>query len=192
MQIFKGLSQAQLVAALQAGSVGILPTDTVYGIVGLASNEAAVAKVYALKSREHKPGTLIAANIDQLVTLGMKRRYLTAVERFWPGAVSVIIPTGAALVYLRQGVQGLAVRIPAHPELQKLLTAIGPLITTSANQPGEPPANTLQEAQAYFDDQVDFYIDGGDLSGNLPSTVIRMADDAIEVLRQGAVDVNQL
>jgi len=56
--------------------------------------------------------------------------------------------------------------------------------------PGESPANIVAEAQAYFGDAVDFYVDGGDLSGAAPSTIIRIVDDAVEVLREGAVKIN--
>ena len=189
MQAYDSLQTEALVTAIQSGAVGVLPTDTVYGLVCAAQSEASVMRLYAVKHREHKPGTLIAADVEQLVELGIKRRYLKAVEQFWPGPVSVIIPTGEALDYLRQGVPGLAIRIPRYPQLHKLLIRTGPLLTTSANMPGEPPANTLEEAQGYFGDYVDFYVDGGDLSGNLPSTVIRVVDDAIEVLRQGAARI---
>lgn len=148
--------------------------------------------MYAIKHREHKPGTLIAASIEQLVALGLKQRYLTPVARFWPGAVSVIIPCADdALAYLHQGVQSLAVRIPADERLLDLLGQTGPLITSSANQPGEPPATTISEAKASFGDAVDFYADAGDLSGRAPSTVVRVVDDALEVLRQGAVHINE-
>jgi L-threonylcarbamoyladenylate synthase len=191
MQFFDSFENDQLITAIKGGAVGVIPTDTVYGLVCAANDSKAVARLYALKSREHKPGTLIAADINQLVKLGIKKRYLTAVGQFWPGPVSVIIPTGFALDYLRQGVVGLATRIPAQSDLHKLLEATGPLITTSANQPGESPANNLQEARDYFGDTVDFYVDGGDLSGALPSTLIRIVDDAIEVLRQGAVEINE-
>lgn len=174
------------------GVVGVLPTDTIYGVVARASDEAAVTRLYDLKHREHKPGTVIAATIEQLVDLGIKRRYLTAVQQFWPGAVSVIIPCSSpALAYLHQGKSSLAVRIPNHPELRKLLGATGPLLTSSANHPGEPSANTVSEARSYFGNKVDFYIDGGDLSDHEPSTVIRIVDDAIEILRAGAVKVKE-
>jgi tRNA threonylcarbamoyl adenosine modification protein (Sua5/YciO/YrdC/YwlC family) len=172
------------------GTIGVIPTDTVYGVVARAHDQAAVTRLYELKRREHKPGTLIAASVDQLVELGFKRRYLQAVERFWPGPVSVVVPC-MELAYLHQGVGSLAVRIPNNPELLRLLQSTGPLLTSSANQPGEPPANTAAEARAYFDDGVDFYEDGGDLSGAQPSTVIRVVDDAIEVLRQGAVHIDE-
>lgn len=174
----------------KAAAVGVIPTDTVYGLVARASDPAAVERLYNLKQREGNPGTIIAASIDQLEALGLKRRYLKAVEQFWPGAVSVIIPVAdPALKYLHQGKQSLAVRIPDHPELLKLLEQTGPLQTSSANPTGQPTANTVQEARGYFKNQVDFYVDGGDLSANQPSTVIRIIDDAIEVLRPGAVDV---
>jgi L-threonylcarbamoyladenylate synthase len=175
----------------QPGAVGIIPSDTVYGLVARASDLVAVQRLYDLKLREGKPGTVIAANIDQLVELGLKARYLKAVAEFWPGAVSVVIPCGPDLAYLHEGKYSLAVRIPDQPQLLKLLEQTGPLLTSSANHPGEPVANTVVEAQNYFGDGVGFYIDGGDLSGHQPSTVIRIVDDAIEILREGAVKVQE-
>lgn len=174
---------------LSTKQVAIIPTDTLYGLVALASDEDAVARLYRLKNREGQPGTLIAASIDQFVQLGLKKRYLTAVEQYWPGAVSVIIPAGNELNYLHQGKNSLAVRIPDVKELREYLESTGPLLTSSANLHNQPPANNLDEARAYFGNKVDFYIDGGDMSGNAPSTVLRVIDDAVEVLREGAVKI---
>ena len=174
---------------VKPGVVGILPTDTVYGLVARAADQIAVERLYHLKHRENKPGTIIAASIDQLVALGIKKRYLSAVSQYWPGAVSVVIPCGPELAYLHLAKGSLAVRIPDLPALRKLLEITGPLATTSANQPGAPTATTVAEAHAYFGNQVDFYIDGGDLRQHQPSTVIRVVDDAIEVLRAGAVTI---
>lgn len=171
------------------GAVGVIPTDTVYGLSAQASDPVAVKRLYDLKHREGKPGTLIAASIEQFVELGLKYRYLKAVEQYWPGPVSVIIPC-ANLEYLHEGMAGLAVRIPADKALQQLLQQTGPLLTSSANFPAEPTANTVEEAEAYFHDTVDFYVDGGDLFGRAPSTILRIVDDAIEVLRQGAVRIS--
>lgn len=171
------------------GSVGVLPTDTVYGLVAHAHDKDAVHRLYGLKSREHKPGTLIAAGIEQLVNLGIDKEHLTRARDFWPGPVSVVVPAGPHLDYLSQGVGSLAVRVPDNPELIKFLRQVGPLVTSSANQPGEPPAATIQEAQKYFGDQVDFYINGGDLSERTASTVIKFNGDKLEVLREGAVRI---
>jgi len=181
----------EAVAVLLSGGVGVLPTDTVYGLVACATNQAAVTRLYALKQRERKPGTIVAASIDQLVDLGIKRRYLTAVEPWWPNSLSVVIPTGDLLEYLHQGVDSLAIRIPKDEKLQNILMQTGPLVTSSANAPGEPTANNLDEAYAYFGDKVDFYVDGGSMAGRQPSTVVRIVDDTIEVLRQGAVPIDE-
>lgn len=171
-----------------ASSLGVIPTDTVYGVVARAEDVAAVKRLYELKSREAKPGSILAANIEQLEGLGLKRRYLTAVEQYWPGPVSVVIPCAdPKLEYLHQGKMSLAVRLPADQGLQELLLKTGPLLTSSANPPGLTPANTMNEAKEYFGEKIDFYIDGGDLSDRKPSTIIRIIDDAIEVIRQGAV-----
>lgn len=176
---------------MEPGKIGVIPTDTVYGVVARAADQMAVKRLYELKRREQKPGTLIAASIDQLETLGLKRRYLTAVEQFWPGAVSVVIPVGnPALMYLHQGKMSLAVRIPDHKELLELLKQTGPLVTSSANEPSEPTAVSRLQAEGYFGSRVDFYEDGGDLSDHQPSTIIRIVDDAIEVLREGAVKID--
>ncbi len=176
---------------LRPGAVGIIPTDTVYGLAARARDPDGVARLYRIKDRETKPGTVIAADLSQLEELGIKHRYLKAVEQFWPGAVSVVIPvSGPALSYLHQGKMSLAVRIPDDVELQQLLRDTGPLLTSSANPPGMQPAADVSQARDYFGDQVDFYIDGGDLSGRQSSTVIRMIDDAVEVLRQGAVRID--
>lgn len=186
------MNDNNLVTAIKSGSVGVLPTDTVYGLVCSAHDEQAVQRLYALKSREMKPGTLVAASIDQLVELGIPRRYLVAVEQYWPGPISIVVPLGFKLPYLHQGKGSIAVRVPSDEVFRGLLERTGPLLTSSANQPGEQPAVNLDEAKAYFDDTVDFYSDGGNLSGKEPSTIIQVIDDTVEVLRQGAVTINEL
>lgn len=182
----------EIIKKLQDGAIGVIPTDTVYGVACQAGDQAAVERLYALKNREQKPGTVIAASVAQLVELGIKARYLKAVEQYWPGAITIVIPAESpALSYLHMGKWSLGVRIPADTKLVKYLEQTGPLLTSSANHPGEPPANTIEEAKAYFGDQVDFYVDGGDLSDKQPSTVIRIVDDAVEVLRPGAVTIDE-
>jgi tRNA threonylcarbamoyl adenosine modification protein (Sua5/YciO/YrdC/YwlC family) len=191
-QTLNALSDKALIEALLAGKVGVVPTDTTYGLVCRAADDTAVKKLYALKSRESKPGTVIAAALDQLIEMGLKARYLKAVEAFWPNAISVVIPAGPELSFLHQGKYGLACRVVKEPPaLIALLKKTGPLLTTSANLPDKKPAATVDEAKAYFGDNVDFYVNGGDFSGHLPSTVIRIVDDAVEILRPGAVQIDE-
>ena len=187
---FSQLTDPHIPALLKEGKIGVIPTDTVYGVVCDASNEAAVQRLYAAKHREGKPGTVIAASVEQLVQLGLKARYLKAVEKFWPGPISVIIPS-YDLHYLHLGKLSVAVRIPAPEDINTLLTLTGPLLSSSANITTQPVATTIEQAQQYFGDTVDFYIDGGDMSAHKASTLLRVLDDAIEVLRHGDVDVDE-
>ncbi|HSX53140.1 MAG TPA: L-threonylcarbamoyladenylate synthase [Patescibacteria group bacterium] len=189
--LFDSLNDKQLIQLLKDGAVGVLPTDTVYGLVCVASNPEAVERLYKLKNRYDRPGTLIAANIDQLVELGFKRRYLKAVEQFWPGPVSVETPySESSGAYIRQTQPTIAVRIPADKKVIALLLQTGPLLTSSANAPEQPTSKTIEEAEVYFQDNVDFYVDGGDLKDRKSSTIIRIVDDEIEVLREGAVKID--
>jgi L-threonylcarbamoyladenylate synthase len=188
-KVFNGLSDPGLIELLKNGAVGVLLTDTVYGLVCLASDEKAVSRLYQLKGRENKPGTLIAANIEQLEQLGIKHRYLKAVEDYWPNPISIILPA-PDLNYLHLGKNSLAVRIPKEEAVHKLLLKTGALQTTSANLADQPLAQNIKEAQAFFGDNADFYVDGGDAMGKPESTIIRIVDDAIDVVREGAVKID--
>lgn len=191
MLTFNTLQDEAVIESLRDGLIGVIPTDTVYGLACSALQQNSVSRLYSLKNREAKPGTLLAANIDQVIDLGIPRRYLKAVDHYWPSSISVVVPTVVKLSYLDQGIGSLAVRIPDDDVVHELLLSTGPLITTSANKPGEQPSVVIAEAKAHFGDVVDFYVDGGDLSDRLSSTIIRVVDDAVEVLRQGAVKINE-
>jgi L-threonylcarbamoyladenylate synthase len=173
---------------LTDGKVGVMPTDTVYGLVARAQDEAAVTRMYALKNREQKPGTLIAANTDQLVALGVPANEIDKIAKYWPNPVSAVL-TISGNDYLHQNVATLAMRVVADSQIHEFLEQTGPLITSSANQPGKPPATNIDEAFAYFGDSVDFYVDGGTIDNALPSTIIRPTDDGVEVLRQGSISL---
>jgi L-threonylcarbamoyladenylate synthase len=182
------ITREQAIEILKEGGVGVMPTDTIYGLVAHAHNVAAVERLYALKSRERKPGTLIAANITQLKRLGVKQADIDKISRWWPGSLSAVLDmTGNA--YLHMNVGDIAMRVVADPVVQALLEQTGPLLTSSANLPGRPASTTTQQAYIYFGETVDFYVDGGTIPGNLPSTIIRPSASGIDILRQGSVRI---
>lgn len=185
MKVFVNYSD-KLVQLLLGGAVGVLPTDTVYGLVTIASNPQSVERFYSLKRREQKPGTLIAASTQQLRELGVPQSEIDAVAKWWPNPLSAVL-TVQGNDYLHQGVGTLAMRVVADANVRALLEQTGPLITSSANQPGEPPATTIREASTYFGESVDFYVDGGEITNALPSTIIRPSARGIEILRQGSI-----
>jgi L-threonylcarbamoyladenylate synthase len=175
---------------LKNGAVGVIPTDTVYGIVTTASSPETVARLFDTKKRDGKPGTIIGSSIGQFVELGLKQRYIKPMAHHWPAPLSVVAPcVFGTLEYLHQGQGSLAIRIPDNGDLLQMLEVSGPLMTSSANHPGQPTATNISEAINYFGDTVDFYVDGGELKNSQPSTVVRVDDDEITVLRRGAYEL---
>lgn len=191
MTIFKSINDEKIPVRLIDGEVGVLPTDTVMSLVCSAVKPRSATRLYKIKQRDKMPGTIIAASIDQLVELGLKRRYLTAVERYWPSTVSIVIPCGEGLGYLHQGVGSLAVRVVENKEMLKLLKKTGPLLSTSANIHGAPESRSIPDAIRYFTDKVDIYVEPLEGLEQEVSTVIRVVDDAVEVLRQGSVSISE-
>jgi L-threonylcarbamoyladenylate synthase len=189
----KLVSPDEAIRLLLAGGVGVLPTDTLYGLVTRAQDPKAVARFYALKNREHKPGTVIAANTRQLLDLGVDSAHMDRVKHLWPNSLSIVMATGDNLFYLHQGLDSLPIRIPKDKNVCALLMRTGPLVTSSANKSGEPSASSVEQAWNYFGNAVDFYVEGGDLSDRVASTIIRIKGAGeITVLREGAVRTSEL
>jgi L-threonylcarbamoyladenylate synthase len=190
VRVFASLTDPHLIATLNDGGVVVIPTDTIYGIVARITDQRAVERIYRLRGRvPEKPCIILVsepwqANDTSLWTNEHKK----LVDKYWPGPLSLVTPTTEKTPeYLHRGTNTLAYRMPDHAQLRKLLGATGPLIAPSANREGDPPATTLAEAQAYFGDTVDGYVDGGSLANHVPSTVVRVKNDKPEVLRHGAV-----
>lgn len=193
MIILNSLNDPKLVRLYNNGAVGILPTDTIYGITASAHNIKAVDRLYGLKTRQQKPGTVITASVDQLYSLGVPPKYLGQVAHLWPNPLSIEMPIGKALDYISQGTGHGAFRVVANPQIKALLQKTGPLLTTSANHPGQPAADNIAEALTYFRNKVDFYVDGGHRPDNPPSTVVRLIPETgkLEIIRIGALNINE-
>ena len=173
--------------------VGILPTDTLYGLVGRAFSKKAFDKIFELKKRDAKsPFIILISSIEDLklfdIEIGKETEKL--LNKYWPGKVSVVLPCNSErLSYLHLGTKTLAFRMPDKKDLLELLKITGPLLAPSANHPGEKEALTVEEAKVYFSSSVDFYEDEGKLE-SLPSTLIRIENGEIVVLREGAVAID--
>jgi L-threonylcarbamoyladenylate synthase len=178
------------------GGVGILPTDTLYGVVGSATRIATVRRIYRIRRRNpKKPMIILISDIKDLEKFNIKAplNFKKVLNRVWPGRVSVILPVEPRgqkkLYYLHRGMNTLAFRMPRPKWLRDLLRETGPLVAPSANFEGEVPALTIRAARHYFGDNVDFYIDAGKLDSQ-PSTLITIKRGKLVVLRQGAVKLS--
>lgn len=177
---------------LKSGGVGVIPTDTIYGLVGSALKPDTVGRIYKVRKRSpDKPFIILISKLADLKKFDIQlssdqKKFLSA---NWPGPVSVILPCPSPrFKYLHRDTKTLAFRLPSHKPLRQLLASTGPLVAPSANPEGLPPAKNITEAKTYFDDKIDFYQSGK--TKETPSALVKISESGkIEVLRQGKVNL---
>lgn len=173
---------------LKNGGVGVIATDTIYGLVGRALDKKAVARITQVKERPDKKSYIVLiGDKKDLGLFGIKPTKFQSdiLDKIWPGPISVVIPCRkSGLDYLHRGTKSLAFRLPNKKVLAGILKKTGPLIAPSANPNGQPPARNLTEAKKYFGDRVDFY-SFGRTSAN-PSSIINLENDTIKIIREGS------
>ena len=170
----------------RSGSVAVVPTETVYGLVSRVTDSGS-DRIYALK---HRSGSKrLGWFVGDWQSLGRHGIVLTSTvrrlaERFMPGPLTVIAPTESG--------DSIGFRMPDHPFLSALLAELGePLLQTSANLSGAPDSLTLADALAGLDGEVDVAVDGGALPpGSLASTVVDARTEQLSILRQGALKLD--
>jgi L-threonylcarbamoyladenylate synthase len=176
---------------LRRGGIGVLPTDTLYGVVGQALRQKTVQRLYKVKGRKPtKPLIILIASLSDLKKFGIDsdiiQTHKRILEAVWPGPVSVILPvekkSQIKLRYLHRDTKSLAFRLPKKKTLQEFLKKTGPLVAPSANPEGLEPAQTIAQAKKYFGPQVDFYSAGGRKKGN-PSALISLLENTPKILR---------
>lgn len=183
---------------LRSGGVVISPTDTVYGILGDATSESAVSKMFALKNRPAQKAFPVFVR-----DIAMARRYAYIsdakarfLEQAWPGPVIAVFQHKEKLPkVLTDGLDTIGLRIPDDPFLAELLKRIdAPVAQTSANISNEQPAETIEQIKRYFEKSKigpELVIDRGELAGK-PSTVIDCTGAAPIILRTGMVTKEEL
>ena len=186
MVILKNLNQ-EIVKVIRQGGIGVIPTDTIYGLVGSALNKKTVERIYKLRKRNlKKPMIILIGDIKQLKKFGISLypSGYTLNPRAWPPKTSLIFPCESAKFhYLHRGTKTLAFRLPKPKKLRSFLKKTGPLVAPSANFEGEPPSKTIKEAQKYFGNRVDFYVNAGKKISK-PSRLLKIVDDKIIELRK--------
>ena len=178
---------------LKEGAIGVIPTDTIYGVCGSVFKKQTVEKIYKLRRRDpKKPMIVLISSFDDLFQLGIKLEawQKKILKQLWPGKVSVVLKCPfKKFEYLHRGTKTLALRLPKKKELIKILKVSGPLVAPSANLEGEKPAETINEARRYFKDKVFYYskvklrYNKRKLKGKV-STLIDLTQKNIKVLRK--------
>jgi tRNA threonylcarbamoyl adenosine modification protein (Sua5/YciO/YrdC/YwlC family) len=189
--------EAVLLEAAEAvlrGGVIAFPTDTLYGLGCSLFDVSAVEMVARLKRRD--PSLAVISLIPEPRQVEGLATDITAVarrliDRFWPGPLSLIFKAAAIVPARVRGAGGtVALRCPKDTLSQRLLATIGgPVVSSSANLSGQPPAETAEEVVRTFGNQLDLVIDGGPRRGGMPSTLVDVSSGRPRLLRRGMIDV---
>ena len=175
----------QIIEILKNGGVGILPTDTIYGLVGSALKAGATERIYKIKGRKtDKPFIILISSVKDIKYFGINvKEYKKIFNKYWPGPVSIILPViDSRFEYLHRGTGSIAFRLPKSDFLQRLIKETGPLVAPSANPEGYDPAKKIKEAKEYFGDKIDFYFDAGRIEG-VPSKIIKIENGKEVIIR---------
>ncbi|MCP4482290.1 MAG: threonylcarbamoyl-AMP synthase [bacterium] len=188
MKIFKKEDLNEIVKRLQNFEVGILPTDTIYGLSGIATSEKVKQRIYELKERSFVKQLVLQVgtnyNISKLVIINdLAEKLMSA---FWPGALTLIFKVNPKFDW---EIDTLALRIPRHKLLIEILNKLNdPLFVTSCNKSGVDPI-----ADPYFFDyKVDFYLDDEKDYDFFPSTIVDISEGKLNVIREGVISKNKI
>ena len=175
---------------IKQGKLVIAKTDTIYGILADALNKQAVEKIYKLKGRpEDKPFIILIPSSEDLKKFNIKPN---------PQGEKILNKKGITVIfdvedhkgefqYLHRGKNSLGFRIPDDSVFLSFLKELGrPVVAPSANPSDLTPAEDIEKAIEYFKDSIDLYVDSGKVEKNIPSTIVKVENGKIKVIREGS------
>ena len=186
---------------LAEGKLVGIPTETVYGLAADATNPDAVRKIFQAKGRpsnnpliihlESAEAALRWVRVDQPDWLAEKWRLAAT---FWPGPLTVVVPRAVQVVdEVTAGAATVAVRVPSHPVMRSLLAKCEfPIAAPSANPSNYVSPTCAKHVEQGLGDKVAMILDGGECECGLESTIIRLVQDGVELLRPGGISSEQL
>jgi L-threonylcarbamoyladenylate synthase len=184
------------IEAVASGDLIVMPTDTVYGVGADAFKAWSVTALLNAKGRDRQmpPPVLVGSRhtLDGLVTR-LPSRARDLVEAFWPGALTIVVEQAPSLQWDLGDTGGtVAVRMPLHPVALEVLKVTGPMAVSSANLTGQPAALTAEEAREQLGYKVSVYLEAGPCPAPVPSTIVDMTRETPQMLRAGAITLDEL
>ena len=182
--------------ALQAGELVVVPTDTVYGVAADPFVPGATAKVFEIKQRPRSlPLPILVSRPRQAWALcdSVPPGAAELVARFWPGALTLVMPQTPDLDWDLGEVTGtIALRMPDHADMIELIEMTGPLAVTSANRSGQPTPPEVAQIREQLGDAVAVYLDGGQSKEEVGSTIVDLARRRPKIVREGPIGRDQI
>ena len=181
---------------LNDDGVIIFPTDTVYGLACNCFSEKAINKLFEIKKRaKYKPINVLTDSVDKIMQVVDKINPIEKkiIKKYMPGAVTIILDKKESVSdVLTAGLPTIGVRIPNNKIALEILKRVDyPLATTSANMSGKEAGVRVNDFLNYFDGKVDAIIDGGETDMKKASTIVRVEENHIEIIREGTIKIEE-
>lgn len=196
----QNLDYEKIGAELKNGKIIIYPTDTVYGVGGIITNEETIKNIYKAKDRSFSSPLIAlissADKIEEIAVINEKNRdkINKLIQVFWPGGLTIILESKKIVppIMISNG-KTVGVRMPDHEAALKIIESAGGILpTTSANISGEATPRSYEELDEKFKCRVDITVDGGKCPIGTASTIIDMSSENIKILREGAISQSQI
>lgn len=187
----------------QKGDIVIYPTDTVWGVGCVISNEGALRRLYEIKQRENKPFTILVSSLKMAQKYGeFNDLALKLARNFWPGGLTIIVPSRPELsnypahqliTQTTEEEATVALRVPNHPFLIEVIDSLGEgLSGPSANFAGQTPPLSKDQIDIQFKKLVDHIVDSDQSGHGLSSTIVDTTEARPQILREGAVSTGEI
>ncbi len=182
---------------LSSGQVVAVATETVYGLAASAFHDGAVKKIFIAKERPGNNPLIVhvtTLNMVYPLVVEVPPKLKKLAEAFWPGPLTVVMKkNGLIPLIVTGGLDTVAIRMPSHPSIRKLIDACGyPLAAPSANSSGKPSPTTAQHVFDDLNGKIPLILDGGTCEVGVESTVVSLAGEKPVLLRPGAITLEQL
>ena len=187
----------QAAAAMEAGELVAVPTETVYGLAAHAGLDQSVQDIYTVKTRNPgKPLSILVSGMDMVegYTKNIPAAAYKLAEKYWPGPLTMVLEDkGCAAPTVTAGGDTLGVRCPDHPMTLALIRALGaPLAAPSANPEGAPSPKSAEAVFDYFDGKIHGILDGGPCTVGVESTILDLTGAEPKILREGGIPGEEL
>ena len=189
---FNNSELQRAVKEIRSGGIVMFPTDTLYGLAVDPRNWNAIERLFTVKGRDASNAVpMICAD---LVQVEREVKLMTDLAKdlsrlFWPGPLTMVLDGNGSMAKNAIGLDGsIGVRVPSHPVARAFANAVGhPITATSANYSGEKPPQAVTEASKSILESVDLILDAGEVSGGLPSTIVDVRTNPVQLIRDGAI-----
>ncbi|MCI8486454.1 MAG: threonylcarbamoyl-AMP synthase [Clostridia bacterium] len=187
----------EIVDIIKKDGIIVFPTETVYGIGGNALSENVIKKIYNIKKRpQEKALSILVKSKEEIQKYAYINNKLEEkiIDNFMPGPITIILEKRKDKTSLLTGDDDtIGIRIPDNIIIGKILERCNlPVVGSSANISGKPSSIKLEDIKPDFDGIVDVFIDGGECIQNVSSTIVKVVDGKVKILREGSISINDI